>query len=333
MVTNRQQHGNGGAWRWVLFAAVAILAAAVIPRHVERQPGGDHILQQGVMLRVRDGTPYHEAYKVESWDRGYPLESVATWRTPALTVMLAWFPRSSSVLFVVLAVAAMVITTAMLRGFPILVMAAFLFWQTFNIPIAGPAIFYHEIWAGLLLALAVGCYAFDRNLAAAGFVLGALFIRELVLPFALLCAAVAWIRGRRRELALWIVGLIAYAAYYAMHAWAVIGVRPPDAMGRVGSYIAFGGWPAVVGTMRASAVLQLMPWWLVAVLTGLEMVALTARRVPTHLRLLVATYIAVFAVVGYSFNGYWGWMLSPVLPVLAVLGARALVPSLGRRQA
>jgi hypothetical protein len=318
---------SGASWRWAVFLVVTVLAAAAMPRPVEHLPGGDHLLFEAVILRVQDGEPYYAAYKKESLLRGYPTRSPLNWRTPALTMAFAWLPRTTSILFVLLAVSAMAMTTLMLRGLPVFGLIAFFFWQTFNIPATGQAGLYSELWAGVLLAIAVGFFSFGRNIVAAVAVILALFLRELVLPFAVLCAAVAWYRGSRRELVLWIVALIAYAAYYAIHVWSVMSVRPSDPMGHYGSYLAFGGWPAVVGALRASVVMQWTPALLVAILIGLAAAGETVDQAPTHLRLLVGLYAIVFAVVGYSFNAYWGWLLAPVWPVLSLTGARALLRS------
>ena len=51
--------------------------------------------------------------------------------------------------------------------------------------------------------------------------LAAVFFRDLALPYCVLCAAIAWRQGRRRELALWTLGLAAWLAFFAWHWWQI----------------------------------------------------------------------------------------------------------------
>ena len=85
------------------------------------------------------------------------------------------------------------------------------------------------LWAGVLIAFSVCAYGIDRPLLGVAMGLAAVFFRDLALPYCALCAAITWRQGRRRELALWMLGLAAWMAFFAWHWWQVSELIPPGA--------------------------------------------------------------------------------------------------------
>ena len=68
------------------------------------------------------------------------------------------------------------------------------------------------LWAGVLIGLSACAYGIDRPWLGVACGLAAVFFRELALPYCLICAAMAWWRGRRGERAAWTLGLAAWLA-------------------------------------------------------------------------------------------------------------------------
>ena len=83
------------------------------------------------------------------------------------------------------------------------------------------------LWAGVLIALSVCAYGIDRPRLGVALGLAAVFFRDLALPYCALFAAIAWRQGRRRELALWMLGLTAWLAFFAWHWWQISALIPP----------------------------------------------------------------------------------------------------------
>ena len=77
------------------------------------------------------------------------------------------------------------------------------------------------LWAGVLIALSACAYGINRPYLGVALGLAAVFFRELALPYCVLCAAMALWQGRRRELAVWAIGLAAWLAFFGWHWWQV----------------------------------------------------------------------------------------------------------------
>ena len=84
-----------------------------------------------------------------------------------------------------------------------------------------------EYWAGMLVALALAFYHFRWWTAAACCGVVAIFVRELAVPFGVICGLFALSERRHRESAVWVVGGLAYVACYLLHAQAVSAAMLP----------------------------------------------------------------------------------------------------------
>ena len=171
------------------------------------------------------------------------------------------------------------------------------------------------LWAGVLVALSVCAYGINRPWLGVAFGLAAVFFRELALPYCLLCAAMAWWQGRRGELAAWTLGLAALAGVFRP---ALVAGERIDRARRHGPSPRLD--PVRRGGLRdlhrpderlSVAVAAMgdgdLPGGGAGRIGRLEHAAGHADR-PEHCLFLVA-----FAVVGQSFNQYWGWLIGPLL--------------------
>ena len=171
------------------------------------------------------------------------------------------------------------------------------------------------LWAGVFIALSVCAYGLNRPYLGVAFGLAAVFFRELALPYCLLGAGIAWWHGRRGELAAWLLGLAAWSAFFAWHWWQVSGLIAPGAIAHQQGWIQLGGAGFVISTAQMNAYLLLLPQWVTALYLVAAMVGLAGWSTPlgTRIGLSVCLYLAAFAVVGQSFNQYWGALIAPLL--------------------
>jgi hypothetical protein len=187
---------------------------------------------------------------------------------------------------------------------------------------------FHEVWAGLLIALSLARYRPDRWEEAVGWALAAALIRETAALYLVVMALLAWRDGARREVIGWAVALGVLAAVIAAHAHAVSQVV------RVGDP-ASPGWAGLLGpgfpvrTWHASTALSLLPLALAAPLVALALAGWTAWTAPVASRAAatLGAYAVLLAVAGRLDTFYWGLLTAPVLLIglaFAVDGLRDL---------
>ncbi|MFX8000646.1 hypothetical protein ABTK84_19170, partial [Acinetobacter baumannii] len=76
---------------------------------------------------------------------------------------------------------------------------------------------FHEIWAGLLVALSLALWRPGDWIAAAGVAACAMLIRETAALYAITMAGMAWLSGDRREARGWAAALAILAIAVAGH--------------------------------------------------------------------------------------------------------------------
>jgi len=174
--------------------------------------------------------------------------------------------------------------------------------------------------------MSVGWYALGWHRAGAAAGILALFFRELALPYALICAFLAYREKRRPELFVWLAGIGGYAIYLGLHAMAVLSRIPPSgAAPVVASWIQFGGVRFLLITSSMGLLLA-FPLWVAALYLPLAVLGLVGWDSPAAFRVLatVGAYLLAFSIVGVpSMNFYWGAMYSPLL----AFGATWAVPA------
>ena len=176
--------------------------------------------------------------------------------------------------------------------------------------------YFHEIWAGLFLALSLGLWRPNRWIEAVAFGLAAVLIRETAAPYLAIMGVLAWLGGRPREAVAWVGAIAVLGLALALHAHAVGQVvRPLDP--------ASPGWAGMLGfgffvkTMAISTALDLAPLWLAAPLVALALFGWSAWRDPVGIRALAlfAAYAAILGLFGRSDTFYWGLLVAPTLLV------------------
>ena len=327
----RDQALSRGTARWVLAGLVVLLIAGLwrpLARHgvdiaVERT---DSSLFGAVVARVAGGEPYYPAMGTELRARGYPSASVFNWRQPTLFIALARAPILSRVVLVAVIVALLAWTVRLFSRAPgeVLLLAVLAQVGAAATALTPLGAVLPETWVGNFVALSALAYARGRTGLGAGLGLAALFVRDLVAPYVALCMFLAWRARRRTELAIWSVGVCAWAVAYAVHANAAMHAMQPGDLAHP-SWVQLGGLRFVLATIGFGGWLYLMPTWVSAVACVLLVAAIWAPTRAEHVKATVATYLGVFAVVGQPFNQSWGLMTAPTWAIAYGLGVPGLV--------
>jgi hypothetical protein len=302
-----------------------------------QQDGSDLRLYRSILERVHSGENYYDVAGEELRRQGYPSASLFNWRMPVYAWMIGKLPSIGwgQVLAALCAGIAIVLAYGVMEkecGRWQAAVVALLLTGAFLWCLDGDAFLAQELWAGIIILISVLAYA--QGWWWIGVPLGvlALLFRELALPYCAIAIGVAVWKGRRKELALWGVGIAIYAVCLALHAVQVVSrVTPADRVPT--SWIQFGGAAFVLATTQMNYYLFSLPRWVRAIYLGASLLGLASWKTETGLRLFLtaSAYVAAFAIVGQPFNNYWGLMYAPLLPfgiVWAPAAIRDLVRSL-----
>jgi hypothetical protein len=297
--------------------------------------GKDLQAYRRIVQRVHEGEDYYTAAGEELRAGGYATSSVFNWRPPIYAWLLAALPAPEwgQVLLGLLAVLALGLAYAGDRadgsvGRSLLLLLAMV--GAFLWCVDGDAFFAQELWAGVLIAVSVGCYAIGCR--SGGIVAGmaALCLRELALLYVLVALALAVRQGRWREVAVWCLGIGCYAAFLAWHAWQVQQHLTGQELAESSGWIQFGGPAFVIRTSQMNVWLFNLPSWVAVIYLVAALIGLASWRGPQALLVgaTVGLYLAAFLVVGKPFNAYWGLLYVALLPlglVRAPASIRALL--------
>jgi hypothetical protein len=334
---DRFAHWPRGAARAALVVIVLLLAAAAWtapnpPRvpvvkatavaaatGAAAKPSRDRDLQlyEQIAARVRAGENYYTAAISEQRAGNYPVRPGIAVRLPTLAFLTAWLGTGG--LFVLGAVLGLAGIAAWWRrlgeepgGRDRRLIAVLLLLVGGIMGLKPQYILVHEVWAGLLLALAVALYRPGQWWAAWIAVALALSIRELALPFALLLAGFAAGRRDWRELVAWVLLIALFAAGLAWHLHEVSRyLLPSDRPSPPWLVLrGLGGW---TGNVIESSVLQNLPYRLAAPLVLLPLLGWAGwkTRLGLFCALLFAGYGAIFMIAGRVNNFYWALMVTP----------------------
>ena len=328
-----------------LFALLLLIGAGlVLPPN--RNPGGapdggDAQLYRQISARVAHGQNYYEAAAVEHRASGYPLKPANAVRTPIVAEITAALGQSGADLLLrlltIAAAAATVIRLAPQLSAPYREIAILLSATSAGAFVQSGMSVWHEIWAGLLITLALACRTERRWFASVVLGLVAALVRELAFPFLLVMAATAWAGRARREAQAWLAASAIVVVVLIAHMSAVSAVALPSDVTSPG-WMAFGGWRFDLALARQSSLLMALPPWAAAVATPLALLGWCAWRNAYALRTatILVLWMAAFLVLGRPDNSYWGFLFAPLLPVglaMAPAGLRDLIRAARRTAA
>ncbi|MCM8729949.1 hypothetical protein ACFO8O_03065 [Hephaestia sp. GCM10023244] len=312
----------------LLLAIAAIVAAIALalstssslpaPKHIDsghRQT--DAALYRAIVEGVRNGGNYYDVAAEALRAGNYPLRPFVAFRLPTLAVVEAALPRFGDLLllFVLAAITAAAwlarLRIALPRPGP-LAAAMILIAGGLIAFVQPPLVVFHEIWAGLLIALALGLRRPGRWLDAVAFGLIAMLVRETALLFVLVMGAMALIEGRIREAFGWAATVIVFAVVVAVHIHAVgLVVHPGD--------LTSPGWQGMMGlgfvleSISVSTALAVLPIWLSGALLLVALIGWAGWDDPLATRTLATllVYALLIGLFARADNFYWGLMIAP----------------------
>jgi len=316
--------------RLVLSLVAAAILVLVVAGATVHAPAGAPTLAQGdlalygrIVERLREGQDYYGAVHTELLRSGYPTAAVFNWRTPLLLSVVALMPSTAvaqaALAILALAAAGLCLTLPLRIAMAPAALAFLVMIVAYATAVTPQTVTFGEIVAGFLILASAGCYGRQWPLAGMALALTALFVRELAAPYVLVCGALALLGGRRGEIRLAAIGLLAFAIYYGFHLHAVLGQLGPNERSDPMSWLSFGGPGFLVETAAFNGLFLLLPLWVSAIVLPLAMAGLFAVPVGRRMGLAVAAYAVLFLFIGKPFNDYWGAIYTPLLaPGLAL---------------
>lgn len=324
--------------RLVLLALAAAILAGValslaVPAPASSVGGadghGDMALYNAIIDRMKDGESYYPAAAEELRANNYALRPVLNFRLPTLATFLAALPQPVALILLRTLAAGVILAwfIRLRRAFPrptIALAAGVIAFTGAGVAFSDAALVWHEVWAGLLLALALAVYGQRTWGYSAILCLCAVLIRELALPVPLILLALSIRERRFTEAAAWLAVIAAFGVTMLIHMnLATQQLLPSD---QANSWTALGGWSFVLSSARWNLFLLTAPLWLNAILLPVAMLGLAGwnDRFAGRAALALAGWLGAFLIVGRPDNHYWGLMYAP----LAAVGFAVSAPSL-----
>ncbi|MFA5968328.1 MAG: hypothetical protein WC816_03635 [Sphingomonas sp.] len=297
----------------------------------------DVLLYQQIAAGVRGGGNYYAVAVQAQRQNGYPVRPFVTMRLPTLALIQARLP-AAIVFGLICALAAATLfawylrlSEALARRTPRLIGLALLALGGM-ICIRPDLMAFHEVWAGLLVALSLAVWRPGDWVLAVGIAACAMLIRETAALYAMVMAMAAWMSGDRREAYGWAaaLGLLALMVMAHAYGWSQV-VRPDDPVGPGWSgMLGFGFFTKAITLLTALAIL---PELVGVTLVGLAIFGWASWRDPLAQRVLLvlAAYALLISLFCRADTYYWGLMVAPVTLIglaFAPDGLRDLIGSL-----
>jgi hypothetical protein len=280
----------------------------------------DIALYQAEIDRMRGGETYYAAAAEELRSRGYPTRSIFNWRTPLPMWLIARLPSAVLAQGALSLAAATVIFLAYglitkEDGAPSGLLAVVLLLGALLPLLIDNLFLMTEFWSGILIALSALAYGNDRQKLGTLSGIAALLIRELALPYCVLCVMYAVKDRRKNELLTWGAGFAAYAVFYAFHLNQVLPLLRQEGVAQAHSWVQFGGAAFVVAVAQMNVWLLLLPQWVTAIYLSAALLGFATWTSPAGQRIALTAilYLALFSIVGQAINQYWGSMIAPLL--------------------
>jgi hypothetical protein len=311
--------------RIVLGIVAALLLAALLvfalPDPQAAESGGaisDIALYDGIVAAVAHGEPYYSAAADALRGGDYPLRPFLAFRMPALATVQAMVPEPVllGLLWALAASTAILwyrrLAPALPRR-PARIATLFLLAGGLLAFVQPGLIGFHEIWAGLLVAISLALRRPGQWVEAVAVALLAMLVRETAVLYVLVMGGLALVERERKEALGWAAALGIFLIALIFHAFAVYRVTNPlDAVSP--GWLGLHGFGLFVRAMTLATSLQLLPQIAAALLTVLSLLGWASWRDPLALRAaaIFAAYALVISVFARLDTFYWGLMVAPV---------------------
>ena len=305
----------------VIVVGVLLGGSAQVPPADLPDSKTDTALYEAIITRVQHGQNYYTAAAIEQRERGFPLRPAMAMREPSLTYAATAVGGVKHLRVVQLLLGAVVVL-AMVVKLEQLSRGRAMWWAAAGLTAGSAAAVFapryvvlHEVWAALFIMASL-LVRRDGRSAIPSVIFGflAVAVRELAFPFMLVMALLAWSGGRRREFWQWVVASGIFLIGYSVHYGLVLSHTTGADVESQG-WLMMGGWPFALGTIRESTPLSTVPFWVTAVVVPLALLGWASLRGPFATRVLavIASFLAIFMVIGRPENWYWGVMYVPLV--------------------
>ena len=290
----------------------------------------DMLLYQQIVADVESGRDYYEAAAAEHRIFHYPTLPAQVFRPPTLAWILAglhfYSVQFAALLSLYGAIIVLFYRELLIAGksFPARVTSVAAVATGMSVAGLTGAVYWHEVWAALLIALSLLSYRAASWRAAVLFGFLACLIREIAVPYMLVMAGFALYERRWKQFLAWSGATILFSIVFTLHLLLASKLhRPGDIVS--GSWLAFGGWDFVIATAKWNVLLHMLPYPLIALALCLGVVGLAGARDDRARRaaVMITGYVIAFLVVGRPDNYYWGILYTPLLPVGFLLAPAA----------
>lgn len=323
----------------MLLAAIAVGTTARQPSIIadltadhseKRERDADLALYDRAIERIQQGENYYDFIVQEQRQRNYPVHPGLTVRLPTLAYINAYVGAPGQIAAAIALLAAVMLAWwERLREEPggnhRLALTLALLYFGAALGLNRHFFVLHELWAGMLLALAFALHRPGRwgaSLAIAGL---ALAIREHALPFVLLMGAMAFWRRDWKEGAAWSALALAFLFALAVHLRIVEAqVLPGDQPSY--PWLVMRGLPGWLSNITLSSNLRFLPLWLAGPLIILAVTGWAGWRSPAGAfgTFLFLGYGLAFMLAGRASNFYWGAVIAPTLFMGLAFAPRAV---------
>jgi hypothetical protein len=298
----------------------------------ERPRDDDLALYDRVIARLKKGESYYDFIAEEQRRSDYPVTPGFAVRLPTLAYIEAWIGEAGqSVAAVVLMLAVLLAWWRRLGEEPggnqqrRTLTLAFLFVGV-SLGLNRYYFVLHELWAGMLLALAFGLHRPGKWGASLAVAALALAIREHALPFVLLMGAAAFWRRDWKEGAAWSALVVLFLVAMKIHLGLVADqVLPSDRPSA--SWLALRGLGGWLSNVVLSSNLRFLPNWIAGPAVILMIAGWAGWRSPAGAfgTLLFLGYGLAFMIAGRPDNFYWGTMIAPAMFIGLAFVGRAIM--------
>lgn len=297
----------------------------------ERPRDDDLALYDRAIERIRRGENYYDFIVEEQRRSNYPVNPGLAVRLPTLAYIDAWLAEPGQVAAAILLMLAVLIVWWRRLGEEPggqpprrMLTLAFLFVGA-SLGLNRYYFVLHELWCGMLLALAFGLHRPGKWGASLAVAALAVAIREHALPFILLMAAMAFWRRDGKEGAAWSVLAAVFVAALAWHldviaAQVLPSDRPSD------PWLVMRGLSGWLSNVVLSSNLRFLPGWVAGPIVMLMIAGWAGWRSPagTFGTFLFLGYGLAFMVAGRPDNFYWGAAIAPAMFIGLAFATRAI---------
>ncbi len=279
----------------------------------------DLALYDRIIERIAVGENYYDFVVEEQRAANYPVRPGLAVRLPTLAYIHAWLGEGGMI------VAAIIL----------MIGCVWVWWKRLGEEQGNPSIrrigtalmffgaalglnrYYfvlHELWAGMLIALAFGLHRPGRwgwSLAVAAL---ALAIREHALPFVLLMGAMAMCRRDWKETAAWAALVLAFLAAMGWHL-SLIEPQTLPTDRESPDWLVMRGLSGWIGNIVLSSGLHFLPHVIGGPIVILAVLGWAGWKSPagTTGALLFLGYGLAFMLAGRANNFYWGAVIAPTM--------------------